>query len=101
MSNDKCKSTNNFKFIYGLAVILVASYTANLSSFLTLNRVQPSISGVDDIKKGRLRFSRIGIVTNSAVSDYYIQNISSMYHPLSTAEEIYLRLFDHTIDASI
>jgi ionotropic glutamate receptor len=87
--------------LYGLYIILVATYTANLSSFLTLNRVQPSISGIDDIKNGRLAFSRIGIVTNSAVSDYYLQNISSMYYPLSSAEEIYSRLLDYTIDASI
>jgi ionotropic glutamate receptor len=87
--------------LYGLYIVLVATYTANLSSFLTLNRVQPSISGIDDIKNGRLPFSRIGIVSNSAISDYYIQNISSMYYPLSSAEEIYLRLLDYTIDASI
>ncbi|CAF0766812.1 unnamed protein product [Rotaria sp. Silwood1] len=87
--------------LYALGVILVATYTANLSSFLTLNRVQPSISGIDDIKNGRIPFSRIGIVTNSAASDYYIQNISSKYYPLSTAEEMYSKLLDHTIDASI
>jgi ionotropic glutamate receptor len=87
--------------LYGLFIILGATYTANLSSFLTLNRVQPAISGIDDIKNGRLPFSRIGIVTNSAASDYYMQNISSMYHPLFTAEEIYSRLLDYTIDASI
>ncbi|UJR35043.1 hypothetical protein I4U23_027819 [Adineta vaga] len=87
--------------LYALGIILVATYTANLSSFLTLNRGQPLISGIDDIKNGRLPFSRIGIVVNSAVSDYYIQNIHSIYHPLSSAEEIYLRLLDHTIDAAI
>lgn len=87
--------------LYGLYVILIAAYTANLSSFLTLNRVQPAISGIDDIKNGRLPFSRIGIVTNSAVSDYYIQNISPVYCSLSNAEEIYARLLDYTIDAAI
>ncbi|CAF2942834.1 unnamed protein product [Rotaria sp. Silwood2] len=87
--------------LYGLGVILVATYTANLSSSLTLSRAQPSISGIDDIKNGRVPFSRIGIVTNSAASDYYIQNISSTYYPLSSAEEMYLKLQDHTIDASI
>ncbi|CAF4230581.1 unnamed protein product [Rotaria socialis] len=87
--------------LYALGIILVATYTANLSSFLTLNRSQATISGIDDIKNGRLPFSRIGIVTNSAVSDYYIQNISTEYEPLSTIEEMYSRLLDHTIDASI
>lgn len=87
--------------LYALGTILLATYTANLSSFLTLNRVQPSISGIDDIKNGRFPFSRIGIVTNSAASDYYIQNISSKYYSLSTVEEIYSRLLDYTIDAAI
>ncbi|CAF1394231.1 unnamed protein product [Rotaria sordida] len=87
--------------LYVLGIILVATYTANFSSFLTLNRAQPFISGIDDIKNGLLPFSRIGIVTNSAVSDYYIRNISTNYYTLSTVEETYLRLLDHTIDASI
>jgi hypothetical protein len=105
MSGDIKLKTNASRLtmagLYALGTILLATYTANLSSFLTLNRVQPSISGIDDIKNGRFPFSRIGIVTNSAVSDYYIKNISSKYYPLSTAEEIYLRLLDHTIDAAI
>ncbi|CAF3951213.1 unnamed protein product, partial [Rotaria sordida] len=87
--------------LYVLGIILVATYTANFSSFLTLNRAQPFISGIDDIKNGLLPFSRIGIVTNSAVSDYYIRNITTNYYTFSTVEETYLRLLDHTIDASI
>ncbi|CAF4871283.1 unnamed protein product [Rotaria sp. Silwood1] len=87
--------------LYALGIILVATYTANLSSFLTLNRGQPFISGIDDIKNGLLPFSRIGIVTNSSISDYYIRNISTKYYALSKVEEIYTRLLDYTIDASI
>ncbi|CAF1216226.1 unnamed protein product [Rotaria magnacalcarata] len=105
MNGDIRLSTNSSRItvlgLYALGIILVATYTANLSSFLTLNRSQATISGIDDIKNGRLPFSRIGIVTNSAVSDYYIQNISTEYHALSTIEEMYSRLLDHTIDASI
>ncbi|CAF1275905.1 unnamed protein product, partial [Rotaria sordida] len=47
--------------LYALGVILIATYTANLSSFLTLHRGKPFISGIDDIKNGLLPFSRIGI----------------------------------------
>jgi ionotropic glutamate receptor len=105
MNGDVPLTTNSSRLtvlgLYALGIILVATYTANLSSFLTLNRAQPSISGIDDIKNGRLPFSHIGIVTNSAISDYYIQNISTTYYPLTTAEEIYSRLLDYTIDASI
>ncbi|CAF3971453.1 unnamed protein product [Rotaria sordida] len=87
--------------LYALGMILIAIYTANFSSFLTLNRGQSFISGIDDIKNGLLPFSRIGIVTNSAASDYYIRNISTHYYSLSSVEETYSRLLDHTIDASI
>ncbi|CAF1330881.1 unnamed protein product [Rotaria sordida] len=105
MSGDVRLTTHSSRLtilgLYALGIILVATYTANLSSFLTLNRAQPSISGIDDIKNGRLPFSRIGIITNSAVSDYYIRNISSIYHHLSTVEDMYSKLLDRTIDASI
>ncbi|CAF1405603.1 unnamed protein product, partial [Rotaria sordida] len=48
--------------LFTLSVLLVATYTANLSSYLTLQRTQPPISGIDDIKNGRLRFDRIGVL---------------------------------------
>jgi ionotropic glutamate receptor len=105
MSDDIRLTTNASRLtivgLYALGTILVATYTANLASFLTLNRVQPSISGIDDIKKGSFKFSRIGIVTNSAIADYYEKHISSEYYSLSNVEEIYLGLLNHTIDASI
>ncbi|CAF2761918.1 unnamed protein product [Rotaria sp. Silwood2] len=105
MSNDIRLTTTSSRLtvlgIYILGIILGATYTANLSSILTLHRGQPFISGIDDIKNGLLPFSRIGIVTNSAISDYYIRNISTEYHSLATVEDIYLRLLDHAIDASI
>ncbi len=47
-----------------LGAILFAMYTANWSSFLTLQRSNLPISGIDDIKNGRLPFHRIGIVMN-------------------------------------
>ena len=84
-----------------LGIILIAIYTANLSSFLTLSRTQSTLSGIDDIKNGRIPFDRIGIVTNSAISDYYIQNISTTYKPLSSIREMYEGLLNHSIDASM
>ncbi|CAF1249086.1 unnamed protein product [Adineta ricciae] len=86
--------------LYALGIILIATYTANLSSVLTLNRGRP-ISGIDDIKNGRVPFDRVGIVSNSAVPEYYIQNVLSDYRPLSSPDEIYSRLLDGTIDAAI
>ena len=87
--------------LYTLGVILMATYTARLSSSLTITRAQPLINGIDDIRNGRVAFTRIGIVNNTAMSDYFIQNVSSDFYPLSTFHEMYLRLLDNTIDASI
>ena len=87
--------------LYTLGIVLMATYTARLSSSLTITRAQPLINGIDDIKNGRVAFNRIGIVNNTAMSEYFIQNVSSDFYPLSTFHEMYLRLLDNTIDASI
>lgn len=36
----------------GFAMIIVASYTANLAAFLVLDRPEASISGIDDARVG-------------------------------------------------
>jgi ABC-type amino acid transport substrate-binding protein len=87
--------------LYGFSIIIIAIYTANLSAFLTLTRSRSLISGIDDIKNGRLPYSRVGIVTNSALSDYYIQSISTIYQPLSSPDSIFQSLLNYTIDASM
>lgn len=87
--------------LYALGIVLVAIYTANLSSILTLSRNQPTISGIDDIKNGIIPSARVGVIINSAASDYYIQNVSTKFHPLSSAQEMYSRLLDYTIDAAV
>lgn len=87
--------------LYGLGAILMATYTANLSSCLILNRPQPFISSIADIKSGRIPFDRIGIVTNSAIWDYYVDNVKQQYYPLSSTDEMYASLLNHTIDAAI
>ncbi|CAF4044776.1 unnamed protein product, partial [Didymodactylos carnosus] len=52
--------------LYMLSLILVATYTANLASDLTISKSQSVISGIDDIRKGKIPFGRIGIVVGSA-----------------------------------
>ena len=105
MRPDVCLTTNASRLtvlsLNGLAIILIAIYTANLSSFLTLSRTQSTLSGIDDIKNGRIPFDRVGIISNSAVSDYYVQNISSTFKPLSSVHEMYDALLNYSIDASI
>ena len=90
--------------LYILSLVLVATYTANLTSNLTITKSQGIISGIDDIKNGRLSFSRIGILTNSSIEDYYLREISGgsrNFYPLKSKEDLYNKLLDKIIDAAI
>jgi ABC-type amino acid transport substrate-binding protein/ABC-type branched-subunit amino acid transport system substrate-binding protein len=89
--------------LYILSLILVAAYTANLASDLTISR-SDIISGIDDIKNGKIAFSRIGILVGSSLEDYYLQEISGgnrNFYPVQTKQEIYDDLLNYRIDASI
>ncbi|CAF0904995.1 unnamed protein product [Adineta steineri] len=90
--------------LYILSLILVAVYTADLASDLTIQRSQTVINGIDDIKSGKIPFSRIGILVGSAMEDYYLQEVSSgsrNFYALTSITEAYDKLLDGIIDASI
>ncbi|UJR13333.1 hypothetical protein I4U23_000351 [Adineta vaga] len=90
--------------LYMLSMILVATYTANLASDLTLLKSKGIISGIDDVKNGKVPFSRVGILVNSSFEDYFLREVSSgsrNYYPIKTQDEIYTSLFYNYIDASI
>ncbi|CAF4842263.1 unnamed protein product, partial [Rotaria sp. Silwood1] len=87
--------------LLALSCILMAIYTADLASFLTVRRTNPPISGIDDIKNGRLPFHRVGIVKNTSIIDYYIQNVSDVYYRLENPQDIYLALIENRIDAAL
>lgn len=90
--------------LYILCLALVATYTANLASDLTLLKSNTIISGVNDLKNGKIPFNRIGIVINSAYEDYFLREISlgsRNFYPLPTLDSIYPNLLDGHIDASI
>ncbi|CAF3875615.1 unnamed protein product, partial [Adineta steineri] len=90
--------------LYILSLILVAAYTANLASDLTIQKSQSVVSGIDDIKNGKIPFSRIGILVGSAMEDYYLQEISDgsrNFYPLTSIGEAYDKLLNGIIDASI
>lgn len=69
----------------GFAMIIVASYTANLAAFLVLDRPDASISGIDD---SRLRNPneafKYATVKNSAVEMYFKRQVelSTMYRKM-------------------
>ncbi|CAF1304880.1 unnamed protein product [Rotaria sordida] len=89
--------------LYILGLILVASYTANLASDLTIAKSKAIISGIDDIKNGKIPFKRIGIVADSAHEEYYLREISKgvrNFHSLQSYDDIYSSLLANIIDAS-
>ncbi|XP_064627697.1 glutamate receptor ionotropic, NMDA 1-like isoform X2 [Lineus longissimus] len=73
----------------GFAMIIVASYTANLAAFLVLDRPEASISGIDD---ARLRNPqdefRYATIKNSAVELYFKRQVelSTMYRTMEEFE---------------
>ncbi|CAF1263486.1 unnamed protein product [Rotaria sordida] len=89
--------------LYILSLILVASYTANLASDLIIANSQGIISGIDDIKNGKIPPNRIGIRVGTASEEYYLSEISKgnkNYHPLLTQQQMYNDLLAGTIDVS-
>ena len=90
--------------LYFLSLILVASYTANLASYLTTLKQKEFISGLDDIKNKKIRSDRIGLVRGSSIEEFYLREISEgipNYYPLRSTGDIAKYLLDDNIDAAI
>ncbi|CAF3090841.1 unnamed protein product [Rotaria sp. Silwood2] len=89
--------------LYILSLILVATYTANLASDLTISKSKDVISGIDDIKSGKIPFNPIGIRIGTAGEDYYLREVSNgnrNYYPLKSRKETFDNLLASIIDAS-
>jgi ABC-type amino acid transport substrate-binding protein/ABC-type branched-subunit amino acid transport system substrate-binding protein len=89
--------------LYILSLILVATYTANLASNLTLLKPKNIISEIEDIKNGQIPFNRIGIRINTAAEDYYLREISHgirNFYPLQSRQETIDSLLNGTIDVT-
>ncbi|CAF4019012.1 unnamed protein product [Rotaria sp. Silwood1] len=89
--------------LYILGLILVASYTANLASELTIAKSKDFISGIDDIKNGKIPFNRIGILVGAAEEEYYLREVSEgnkNYYPLTSRAHLYESLLAGIIDIS-
>ena len=90
--------------LYTLSIVIIATYTANLASNLTLMRTEDIVTGVDDIKNGKVLLSRVGIMPNSSIEAYYLREISGgmkNYYPLYEANDIFRKLLSDDIDAAI
>ncbi|CAF4254454.1 unnamed protein product [Adineta steineri] len=89
--------------LYMLSIVLVASHTANLASDLTIQNSQSPISGLDDIKAGKIPFNRLGIQVGTAYEDFYsteISNNQTNFYPLYSKQQLYDSLLNGTIDAA-
>ncbi|ELU12705.1 hypothetical protein CAPTEDRAFT_179176 [Capitella teleta] len=79
----------------GFAMIIVASYTANLAAFLVLDRPEASISGIDDARlRNPQEDFKYATVKHSSVAMYFKRQVelSTMYRTMEsrnyrTAEE--------------
>ncbi|CAF2805962.1 unnamed protein product [Rotaria sp. Silwood2] len=83
-------------------LILVASYSANLASEMAIEKSKYIISGIDDLKNGRIPFNPIGISEGTAAEDYHLRKISEgtlNYHRLISEKVIYDSLLAYIIDA--
>ena len=90
--------------LYLMSLVLVATYTANLASDLTLSKTRNSISGIDDIKNGKVPFYRIGIRVGTAGEDFYLREISNgirNFYPLKSRQDLYNSLLNGVIDVSL
>jgi len=90
--------------LYVISLVFVATYTANLASYLTIKQVQQIVSGVDEVKQGKVPFNRIGIRPGSSFESYYLREIShgvKNYYPLSSSRELYSSLLSGATDITI
>ena len=107
-TNDSHAKTHTGQFltrIYSTVVkLLFAVYIAAFVSSLLIQDSELTISGIDDIKNGKIPRNRIGIVVGSQIEKYYLNTISQGekdYYPLKTSDEVYTRLIKGDIDASL
>ncbi|CAF3757454.1 unnamed protein product [Rotaria sp. Silwood1] len=90
--------------LYILSLILVASYTANLASNLTVTKSQFIVSGINDIKNGKIPANRIGIRVGTVSEAYYLSQISGgnrNFYPLLSRQQLFDSLLAGIIDVSL
>ncbi|UJR06934.1 hypothetical protein I4U23_011223 [Adineta vaga] len=90
--------------LYILSLIILASYTANLASNLTISKTEDILSGIEDIKNGKIPFHRIGLHIGTSIEDYYLREVSKgnkNFYGVQKNEEFYDALLTNKIDAAI
>ena len=89
--------------LYILSLVLVASYTANLASNLTISKREFPIRSIDDIRRGTIPFNRIGVRVGISTEEFYLREISNGrrdFYPVYSRDEQLERLVNGDIDAT-
>ncbi|CAF4278847.1 unnamed protein product [Rotaria sp. Silwood2] len=101
-------STNVEQFLtwgsHFLQITLFSVYTVSLLSSIIIQNSDPTISGINDIKNGKISPSRVGVVEGSAIESYYLNAVSQgkkNYYPLKTSNEVYTSLINGDVDAAL
>ena len=90
--------------LYILCLISVAAYTANLASDLTISNTKYAVTGIENLRDGKIPFNRIGILIDTSIEDFYLREISDgirNYYPLTSKQHMFDSLLSNRIDASI
>lgn len=90
--------------LIAFSFVLIAQYQANLTSDLTIAKKDSIITGLEDLKAGKIPFSRIGIRINTVIETFYLREIpqaNGVFHPLITKDDAFQKLTDKVIDAAI
>jgi hypothetical protein len=89
--------------LYVVSLVSVTTYTANLASYLTISKSKHTVSGIDDIKNGKISFNRIGVHLGTSIEDYYFWEISEgnrNFYLLKSRKEQYDSLLNGIIDTT-
>ena len=89
--------------LYILSLVLVASYTANLASNLTISKTKFTINGIEDLRQGKIPHNRIGIRVGMMTEEFFLRQISAgirTFYPLYSRDEQFKRLLNGDIDAT-
>ena len=103
--NKLSSAEQTFRYsLYILHMVLYALYGASLVSYVIKESSETMVSGIDDIKNGKVKPNRIGLVGNSSIERYYLTSISQGkkdYYPVKTSDEIFEALRNRDIDVGL
>jgi ABC-type amino acid transport substrate-binding protein/ABC-type branched-subunit amino acid transport system substrate-binding protein len=66
------------------STVVVSTYTASVATALTAQALSTSIKGMQDIISGKISPARVGVMPNSAHSDWFTREVSPIFTPIET-----------------